>query len=508
MKPDLRQALRYALLSFVSLGAIGLGDVVLRYTYSLYLSFEPGSFLSEGWMLLAVAAAFAALGAWADRATGTPRWTARAARALLLALVFAALFQVFRQSLATTLPLPGWVKAAVLLGCALGAALVAWRAQASATERLGNAACLAMVTLFALQPGMLSYLTHALAPSAPPGSAAQAPAAPATRRSIVVVFDEWDMEVSEREGLFERDSMRTLLAHSFFAENALPAGSNTLESIPGMLLGQPFGEIDRGGRAWLSSKTGQEFRSTTPQLFSDLQTRRVGHAVVGYYHDYCALITTARSCHAEPVQFFQGWRAQFERPFKRTGQFDFPYSVFLRQWHATYARLHEQALRAVEDRANGVVWIHINVPHPPSALASHAPSNLREDYLANLQLTAELIEAIRLRLQAQGDPAALVLTSDHWLRERELWRSMYEQQRGPGSGQIGKTADLRVPLVVWFNDADAQPLRHRPAVSLLAMRELVLALTDGRLRSPQDLAAFFERQPPAQAPRLGGAGVH
>ncbi len=504
--PDFRQLLRYALLSFVSLGAIGVGDVILRYTYSLYLSFQPASFLREGHYLLMVVALFAALGGWLDRADRPLKLTARLTRSLLLTLVFVALFQVFRQSLATSLPLPGWAKAAAMLGCAIAAITIAWRMQVEAASRLGNAACLAMVTLFALQPGMGGYLLKSFSPETPASVAATAPA-PAARRTIVIVFDEWDMELSERQGLFQGEAMRSLLGQAFSAENALPAGPNTLESIPGMLFGRPFGEIERGGAASLQSKSGEAWNAGSPQLFSDLKARNLSHAVIGYYHDYCALVTTARTCHAEPVQFFQGWKAQLERAFKRSGEFDFPYSVFLRQWHSTYTRLHEEALRAVEDRANAMVWIHINVPHPPSAVAQRAPRDLRQDYQVNLELTAALIEEVRQRLVAQGDEAALVLTSDHWLRERELWSAMYEQQRGPGSGSAGKSSDHRVPLLVWFSTV-APPVSHKPQVSALALRELVLALTDGRARSPADVAGFFDRQPAPVPPRSGGAGVH
>jgi hypothetical protein len=506
-RPDAAQALRYALLSLIGLCAIGLGDVILRYTYSLYLSFEPTGFLQGGSYLLAAAAVFAMLGAWVDRPQNTNQLTARAARALLLALLLVALFQVFRQSLATALPLPGWAKALAMVGCVAVATGLAWRMSPASAYRLGDAAGLAMLTLFLLQPGMGSYLVGAFSPVRQEAVPAPQQIVPPTRRSIVIIFDEWDMEISEQSGLFERPDMRELLAQSFFARNALPAGSNTLESIPSMLIGQPFGEIADGSTARLRSKSGQEWTPQTAQLFSDLQTSNISHAVVGYYHDYCALITTARHCHAEPVQFFQGWEAQFKRIFSRSGQFDFPYSVFQRQWQATYQRLQQEALRAVEDRSNAMVWVHINVPHPPSAIAQGTHRDLRSDYLANLQLTADLITAVRARLQAQGDEATLVLTSDHWLRERELWSAMYEQQRGPGTGSAGKTTDLRVPLIIWFSK-DATPVQHPAVTSTIAMRRLVPALLEGRLTNPQEVAGFFAQQPTPSAPRLDGTRVH
>jgi hypothetical protein len=118
-----------------------------------------------------------------------------------------------------------------------------------------------------------------------------------------------------------------------------------------------------------------------------------------------------------------------------------------------------------------------------------------------------MIEEVRQRLAAQGDEATLVLTSDHWLRERELWSAMYEQQRGPGSGQAGKSSDERVPMIVWFS-GNAPAVQHPSPISALATRNLVLALQDGSVRSPQDVARFFAQQPAPVPPRSGGAGVH
>lgn len=503
---DAMQALRYALLSFISFGALGIGDAVLRYTYSLYLAFKPESFLADGRMLLLAAGVMGVLGGWLDGRHRAHTTSARVIRALLLALILVTAFQVFRQALATKLPLPGWAKAGAMLGCVGLGALAAWRMRVESATRLGNAATLAIATLFALQPGAATYLLKFMPSSADASTAASAK--PAPRRNVVIVFDEWDMELSEREGLFDAPSMRELLSRSYSAQKALPAGPNTLESIPGMLMGQPFGEIERGGPGFLVSKTGQRLDAQTSHLFKDLNDRGLGHAVIGYYHDYCAVFTTARDCHAEPVLFFPGWKASFQRVIRRHDDLTTPYSVFLRQWNATYMRLHAEALRAVEDRANAMVWIHINVPHPPSALASRPPQDLRRDYLANLELTRELIDTVRQKLQAQGDEASLILTSDHWLRERELWKTLYEQQRGPGSGSAGKSEDQRVPLIVWFNRGDSAPVSDATPVSTLALRPLVLGLLDGKLKTPQEVSAFFATQPPPIPPRSGGAGVH
>lgn len=436
----------------------------------------------------------------------------RLARLSLLALIFVGLFQIFRRSLAASLALGTGSKLALLALCLGGAFWMVWRMSDSAQWRLAQAACVTCVAVFALQPGMAGYVWNAVAGAVPVAASATPPAQAAKpgRRTVVVILDEWDAEVATREGLFDTPAMQELLAQSFWTTQAMPAGASTLTAVPSMLQGRRWGPVDSGGSGYLMSTQGIRFDANSSSLFNDLRDEGRRYAVVGFYHDYCALARSARHCHAEPVQFFPGWWSSLTRAVKRGQEFDYPYSDFLRQWSGTYSRLREHALREIDDEANDMVWLHLNIPHPPIAVEGGQAHSLMRDYKANLHLMQALVDSLRSHILATKQPTALILTSDHWLRERELWRGIYERQRGPGSADAGKSDDQRVPFIVWFSDAsglDGQ--QYARPFSTTSLRHIVPALLSGRASSPAELASMLSTEPtPDLTPFTADAARH
>ncbi|MBV8033821.1 sulfatase-like hydrolase/transferase [Roseateles sp.] len=485
------QAARYATLTLIALASAALGDSLLQSPSAVYVAFEPALFLRDGGALAILLALAAIAGGTLDQ-PDRPRWLAGATRALLLALLFVALFQILRRPLAAALSLGFALKAGLLLTCLVTAGWLVWRAEVASQWRVATASGLALVAMYLLQPGMPGYLARiafghlpALAPAPAPHSVEAG-----VRRTLVVILDEWDQEISAREGLFGTPSFHELLGQSFVATQAMPAGPSTLSSVPGMMTGRRFGPVDRGGAGYLVAANGTRFDAGASSLFSDLQARGHSYAVVGFYHDYCAVIPAPRRCHAEPVRFFPGWRTSLARAFKQQRDFDNPYTDFLRQWSGTYARLQEAALEVAQDPGNTVVWLHLNVPHPPIAVAGATPNTLVEDYRANLVEMTRLLSELRAAVLKAGPASAMVITSDHWLREKELWSAIYEQQRGPGAGRAGKTADQHVPFIVWFSDATSPATLDQP-ISTTAVRDLVPALVERRIQTPADVATFF-----------------
>jgi hypothetical protein len=193
---------------------------------------------------------------------------------------------------------------------------------------------------------------------------------------------------------------------------------------------------------------------------------------------------------------FPGWWSATNRPLRKARELDDEGSEFMRDWRGSYLRLHARALAAARDPANRFVWLHLNVPHPPGVLNEGSRHELLADYRSNLQAAAGLIEQLVQTIQAGGEPATLVLVSDHWLREKEFWRNVYERHRSPGLGRAGKADDQRVPYIVWFSDAqpgsglvDAEPR------STTTVRALSMALVRGDVRSPEQARALLAGLP-------------
>jgi len=490
-----KQALRYAVLATIGLAAVALSESVLQNTTTLYQAFHPGVFLHQGWFLLLFAACFGLAGACLDcpgRATRLSPWL----RMLLLLVLYIGLFQVFRRSLAVGVAVAGLWKIGLVGLCVLAAWATARRASEATQWRIASAASVSLLAMFALQPGMPSYLLESLSLTGrrqPDPAPIAAP--PQARRTVVVVLDEWDYEIAQREDFFTRRAMQAALRHSFSSSQAQPGGPNTLVSVPSMLRGQPFGPVRSGSPGVLTNARGETWQAGQPSLFSDLDAASVPYSIVGFYHDYCRVFPKARHCESEPVHFFPGWWSAATRSVRRSNEYDAAYGDFLRQWAGTYQHLRDAALRTAVETHSSFVWLHINVPHPPSAVMGARPHSLKEDYRSNLALTEAFVADLMQRLDAAGPDYALVLTSDHWLREKEMWRDIYARQVGPGAGDGGKTDDdQRVPFIVHFGKAEGPAVQSDQRVSTTALRKLVPLLIQRRVNSPQDVAAFFKEQ--------------
>ncbi|MCV2364690.1 hypothetical protein LNV23_14650 [Paucibacter sp. DJ1R-11] len=513
----LRAGLRYACIAAVSLIAIALSESILQNTATLYLAYQPQVFLREFWFVLNFVAAFGLAGAVLESDKEQPgKWT-RLLRAAALLLLLIGIFQVFRRSFSGGVALTAVWKLSIISACVAGSVLGTIFMSAQGLRRLMTACMVSLLAMFALQPGMPSYLLSLPRPSAESASTLTSTNASPhqtqrpSRRTVVVTLDEWDYEVAVREGFFDSPIMRGLLAGAYNSSQARPGGPNTLSSIPSMLRGQPFGPVQQGSPGLLISRSGERWEAGQASLFQDLEHAGEPYAIVGFYHDYCGLFRAAKSCYAEPLHFFPGWWSAMSRVARKGNDFDNAYSDFLLQWTGTYQRLHDASLRAIAAQDQGLVWLHLNLPHPPAAVRGGQPHSLQEDYRGNLLLAQQFVTELVALLKQRGPDFALVLTSDHWLREKELWRDIYVRQLGPGAGDAGKTDDQRVPFVVHFGQvaAGSQQSDDR-AISTTAIRRLVPQLMHREVNTPADVAQFFRNEPALAplSPAASSAGDH
>ncbi len=485
----LRPAAAYALATLAALLAIATSEALLQSGHTLYLSFEPAAYLRQWPSLLLILLGMALLGAIAEPRPRLRNW----GRGLLLMLLLVGVYQIARRSIDAPWISSSVAKLSVLGGSLLITGLVCRRWQATRQRRLIEALSLSLMAMFLLQPGMAGWLRELAAPA--PRPAAVETSTQPTRRTVVLLLDEWDEQISEREGFFESPFMQELLSQSYRATQAVPAGLNTLVSVPGMLRGERFVKVNHGGVGYLVNVQGERFDADSGHLFGDLAAAGVPTAVVGFYHDYCRLAPLARQCSSEVLHVFPGWWSAMNRPLRQVRELDDEDSAFMRDWRASYRLLQARALAAARDPANRFVWMHLNVPHPPGVLNEGARHELLGDYRSNLQAAARLIEQLVQALRAGGEPTTLVLVSDHWLREKEFWRGVYERQRSSGLGRAGKLDDQRVPFIVWFSDAPDSAVVDAAPRSTTTLRALAMALVRGEVRSPTQTQALLARLP-------------
>ncbi|WP_422012277.1 sulfatase-like hydrolase/transferase [Roseateles sp.] len=482
----LGQFFHYAFWTLPALLGIAASEALLQSGHAVYLHFDHGVFAQQWQVLLASLLVAGAVGAGLDHPP-QPDWLRKLPRFLLVLLLCIAVFQIARRSPDANWTAQRWAKLSALTACTAVAAAAANWLSGFWLHRLAGALGLVCFTVFALQPGMIGWLLASGSDRLHAASSTALPTAVAQRRVIVLLLDEWDQEVSEREGFFKRPELQTVFDASYRNTAMRAAGPSTLTSVPGMLRGTPFGKVDKGGVGYLVSQVGERFDASQALLFQDMERASLPYGVVGFYHDYCRLAPQARRCTVEPMHFFPGWWSALIRPIKPAQDLQDSNSSFLSNWRQTYATLHREAMLAVNDRQLQFTWLHLNLPHPPSVIDAPA-ADLLGDYRRNLGVAAGVIRDIRNALAAQPQPSAFVLISDHWLREKEFWGPLYLRQLGAGHASAGKSADQRVPMVVWFSDGQGRGLVDHSPRDATQLRHLVAGLLSGHIAAPADVA--------------------
>ncbi|MDR5696554.1 MAG: sulfatase-like hydrolase/transferase [Armatimonadota bacterium] len=414
---------------------------------------------------------------------------------LLVALALLAPLNVVRRA---ALPLdmgggpwPWEAKALVLAGAG---ALAVW-AVVRHTERvhrvLGGVlvACLPFAAVTVGQALVLALPAPAQHPN---GVVVPSPAD--LRRTVVLLFDELDHDLAfdRRSPDVNLEEFDRLAARSFRATQMRAAAGRTLEAVPAMLTGRAVEAafLDSRNRLWVRWRGEEEFHDVAAARTVFLNGSRAGArvAVVGTWLPYCDLVPPGSRCWQVPALNDGGAGWDGPRPEDRTRLSEavgrqFLYAlralpvfgqVVREDPQAWYLRLLDAARQAVTDPASELVWIHLPLPHPPWIFdrAQQRITYSAGGYDDNLVLADRTLGAVRQAMERAGlwEDSAVVVTSDHWYREREA-------------------ADLRVPLLVRFPDEAGW--QHSAPADATVLHGVVLAVLDGRVRSAQDLARWI-----------------
>lgn len=191
--------------------------------------------------------------------------------------------------------------------------------------------------------------------------------------------------------------------------------------------------------------------------------------VVGFAHPYCAM-QGLRSCHVAttPLIWLDAARLRCSL-WRRTG---LPLGVDLDSCRRTYLAgfadttqaLVDAALAAPALREGGVLFAHMQLPHPPG-LALHG--TLREHYLHNIGRARQLVRDMAAKAAANGLTVQAVVFSDHPLRQ-QLWCEGFAPYIWSGCQPDPALQDSQVPLIV------AGP--NRPDISALTDNHRVFSL--------------------------------
>jgi hypothetical protein len=468
------------------------------FNFFLWLS-GGGLYLSVGYRRADLLLATLVLWAVATLAIAGALWLAqrlpeglpgRAGRALVTVVLAAAFVRCYAKMAGVGLANPLEAQGGLQLGLPwlAAGAVAAWAVltvrPAAVPRLLAFMATAGVLTLPVAALRMVQTPVGATGAEAPHVAArADAPAAPAPRRAVWVVFDEFDPQVAFESAWGpspELPRFRELLAHAVVATRAAAPSDNTDVSLPAMLTGQRSAG-NRYGKPGELTVLGTDGSATPFRVAHTVFARVPGgpgaSSVLGFYHPYCEVLSPLADCVSYTTRMGTRWYDGLGNAFPRRllGLKD-PMTEITEQQLALLPRF-------IGNDRLALTFVHLNLPHLPAHVAaarfSEAARGEAGQYKQNLRLSDEVLGGIR-RDMARATPRQaqlLVLSSDHGFRRRP--------QPGPHPA-----------LFVVKLSTDDSPLTLTQPIESHHLQALVLEFLDGRLSSHADIARWLQQRPP------------
>ncbi len=297
--------------------------------------------------------------------------------------------------------------------------------------------------------------------------------ASASRPVYLLIFDEWSLERSWRNGAFlpELGRLRRLAETSTVFTGARSPGVGTLTAIPRLLFGEAGEVVPENGTArWTAQRSS---------LFRLARSHGYATSIAGWYLPYAALFgddldacSTApqvpkRAGAARLADLFWGNLRHLPDPLSRAMWRELYSRWFSPNWYRLQKGIEAEALRVARAAsANTFAVFHFPLPHAPFIFEADGRyrgpfpggrmEGTAEDYSRQLRYLDDVLGRFLDSLEASGrlDSALLIVTSDHsWKKDPDrAARTVERLQRvplvvkWPGQG-VGKIVEEEVCLL-------------------------------------------------------------
>jgi hypothetical protein len=283
----------------------------------------------------------------------------------------------------------------------------------------------------------------------------------------ILLFDEWSLARSERDGEFlpELVNLRRLAARGTVYREARSAGDATQQSIPRLLFGENGEIVPGNGRAMWQVGDSAWAATSRANLFRQARASGYRTELAGWYLPYAALVgDDLDACRAWPqVPKREGPARLLDLLWANLRHLPDPLSRavwraihsrrFSENWFALNRRIEREAMRlAREGPAQLLAFVHFPLPHAPFIFEADGRyagpfENGRmfgtvEEYARQVRYLDVVLGRFLDTLEAAGrlDSAVVIVTSDHsWKkdpdkreRERDRLRRVPLVVKGPG----------------------------------------------------------------------------
>jgi len=319
-------------------------------------------------------------------------------------------------------------------------------------------------------------------------------------RVVWIIFDEMDQRMSfdERPETVKMPTFDRFRSTAFFASNARPPHSFTVNSIASLLTGRPVERIKQlphdGIGIYFKGEEQQQSLSRLSTVFSD--SLRLGANIsafgqIGY--SYCRLFHTLIS---QCWNVDGWWKGKDDNVLTRMG------TIARQGWQQVdrliqgrnrfvnanlnhierFKRVIQDLAATASDPRFHLVYAHLRMPHEPfiyNRFKDTYDPGADPDigYLDNLELTDGVLAEVWKGMEAAGlwDRTAVIISADH------SWRTANKYD-----GKI----DKRVPFLVKL-PGQKRPFAYAEELPTLGTRFLIRDIQLGKLVDPADIPSVL-----------------
>lgn len=304
-------------------------------------------------------------------------------------------------------------------------------------------------------------------------------------RVLWLIFDGFDYRIAfvdkpSRLKLPEFDKLRQQALES---HNAYPPGNSTRNSIPALIDGKLITKADIGDydKLFITYQGSYESMNwgSQPNVFSKAQELEINTALVGEYLPYPRFIRKNLS-FSDWYQFYPQYTSSGSILANMRQQIKMlligPARHYVQRKNA-YFEVQNQTRKLVSNPDYNLVMIHNPIPHSPYFY--NQPwwdYESQEGYLNALKLVDSSLAEIREIMEKHGiwDKTNIIVSADH------------------GNPYFDGKLDRRVPFIVKLAH-QKEPVVYEPGFNTVITQDLILAIFQGDVVSPDDLIRFLRQ---------------
>jgi hypothetical protein len=314
---------------------------------------------------------------------------------------------------------------------------------------------------------------------------------------VWVIFDETDYRLcfEKRPAFLKLPAFDRFRQEALFATSAYSPNDNTQTSLPSLITGEPLVRTLQQSAAKLDlvhqgSLARSDF-AAADTVFKEIKRRGGSTALFGWFLPYARTLSDLDLC-GDYARYNVATSPSLLKVFLTQSLeiFDFRFLPFSNTLLGSnqigiVRDMTKDVAASVRDQDASFSFLHYSVPHSPNVYDRTSGRlafnrNKREGYFDNVALADRCLAELRREMEAKGtwDRSLVIVSSDHH------WRTnTYDQQ-------LDKQ---HVPFMVKFPH-QRQTFLYQGKFNTVLTKDLVLAVVDGKVTTPQQAASFLDQR--------------